>query len=592
MATQLYTGALPELQGRHFDIVHITPDWRTAEELRTGSGGLGVVSGAHSEEFENHFDDYRVSHLTIALYCPYGYVTQSMENNYMVNRYLPDPHPEFMEDTGRRIKLTINGKPCYVAINQPRDRERKHTAVINLSTYIPENDPYPSLKHITATLYGERHALRTFGIEWNDVSYMRAWQNAVLGLGAFYALKELGITYKYVHCNDSHSVFFPLHRFGLLLRDGLGYEQALGKVNAETRYTNHTIVGSGNHRYDYKVLTRSFGAYAGFEPETLRWLDPNEHHRDCFCRTNIAMRLAGPGHINAVAVEHAGEANKLWPGYGIFPITNGIPDSHVHPEALLLDGPHQIPEFKRAMKYEEGALLDQLARNAREAGYPFNVDADGMMREGTILVGFARRAQDYKRPGLLFHESELPFARQLHIMKQIAIVFGGLAHGDDSEMNADWNNRLDVIRSLENAMPVFNYGHQLMLSMKAGCDIWVGAAIPGKEACSTSPMSAMRNYAAVHSTLSGFIGEAREHVIVYGDESLPPDPAVLKDTQWNRRYRDDARALWKGINDDQVLLRRKDPRRLEQLWNAAQFAHAQYSASRMVKEYMTKLYRF
>ncbi len=585
--TELYRGPLPQLQGREFDIVHLTPDWRTVEELRTGSGGLGVVSSVHSEELEDNDSEYGVSQLTVAYYCPYGYVHQRVQDGYMVTDYVPDPYPQFMEDTGKRIILMINEKPCRVGIFQPRDRERNHTAVINLTTDIEDNEKYPEFRFITSVLYGERHAFyKLCGKEWRNLDYLRAWQNAILGLGAFYALEELGITYRVLHCNDSHPVFFPLHRFGRFLKEGLGHEHALERVNSETWFTNHTVLPAGNRHYPYEVLTRSFGAYDGFDHDTFQWLDSQSHHRGEVYLTDIAMKLAGPGHVNAVSDEHALVANKLWSGYDIVPITNSVPESHVHPEAWLLDGPHQIPDFKRMVQFEEGGLYDQLQHNAREAGYPLALNTDDMQHMGTILIGFARRVTEYKRPGLLFHETELPLVRVLHEMQQVAIAFGGLVHGDDGDMKTDWNNHFEVLKTLKNGIPVFNYGARLMKWMKAGSNIWVVAAVPGWEACGTSQMGAMLNLADVQTTLTGFVREAREHMEVYGMEHLPHDFRVLKDDEWNARYQYDAFDLWRNLNETQVLLRRKDPRTLDKVWNAHLFAREQYTPGRMVRQYL------
>ena len=48
--TDLYTGALPNVRGRRFPVIYLTPEILLAPEIQNGSGGLGVVAGSYMVE--------------------------------------------------------------------------------------------------------------------------------------------------------------------------------------------------------------------------------------------------------------------------------------------------------------------------------------------------------------------------------------------------------------------------------------------------------------------------------------------------------------------------------------------------------------
>jgi len=581
--TERYVGALPKVHNRHFHALYLTPEILVAPEIRSGSGGLGVVAGSFMNQLETHAYKRGDNVLAISFYCSHGYQTQIVRHEngegFMEPIYEKDPHPDFTEDTRERITITLAGRPCHIAVRMPRDRERKRTAILLLDTDIPENNNYPEFRMITRVLYGERHATAFFSERhepWGDIMWLRVLQAAVLGLGAYYVLEKLRITWDIVHLNESHPVFFLVHHLGNLLEEATGREHALEAVRRVGRFTNHTVVASGNKNYPMSTVLAICGAYKGFTQDLLQWIDEDDPHN--VRMTNTALYLVGPGHANGVSVDHARIANQVWPGYGIFPITNGLSlKLFQHQEFARLDSPQQIPDLKRHLKSE---AYENLVARAEKAGWAVNTKREHIL--DSVLIAWARRCQAYKRPGLMWHAKELELIRTLLSWRWISVAWGGYVHPDDEDMLRDWNKYFQRFREMENVIPVFNYGLDLMAPLlKGAAQIWLNTPQYGNEACGTSWMSAMLNCALVVSMADGAVPEA-EHVAAFGSREMG---------NWHLQYVHDARTLWQTILPFVCKLNGNDPSMLAYLFDAKQEAETKYSADIMVGNYVTKLYQ-
>lgn len=568
-----------KIENERFDVVYVTNEQHDNEAVQSGSGGLGVVADSYMEEIECNHERHGLTALGVSFYCRYGYQRQVIRHEdgvgYMDVTYEQDTTPH-TKDTGIRLILTLAGRPCHIAVRVPCDRERHHTAMALLDTDIDENPE--DFRMITRVLYGEGHATAFFSAEhqpWHDIIWLRVLQAAVLGLGTYELLRVLNVRYRVIHLNESHAVFFLIHQFGLHVRSGLTREQALDLVRRNAFFTNHTMLESGNKRYPSATVMQVAGHYPGFDHETLLWINPSDQYS--LGMTEAALYLAGPGHTNGVSVQHAEIANMRWPGYEIIPITNGLSAAYQHPEFRRLDRPNQIPDLKRHFKAEAHRALSQ---RASEAGCVIRVDIAKILK--AVLVVWARRCQEYKRSGLLFHGEEFEIARKLLEWGWISIAWGGYVHPDDKGMHQEWNRYLQRIRALPNVMPILNYRLDLMRPLlKAAANIWVNTPYFGHEACGTSWMSAMLNCALTVSINDGGVREA-QHVVTFGSG---------EQGNWHAQYVADARSLWETLIPQVVLLLRNDPATLAFLFDAMHEAEEKFSATRMVDEYRKLLYK-
>ncbi len=564
--------------GSEYDVVYLTPEVLAHEDLQTGSGGLGVVAGEVLQEAEEGFGVHGIRMLAISLYPSHGYqrqvVVTTPHTEYLDVTYESQRHQEIAPDTGVRIRITLAGRTCTIVVRMLDDQPRSNTAILLLDTDVEENPQ--DFRMITRTLYGGTHATSHFSElheAWHDITWLRVLQAAVLGLGAYNLLRDLNVGYRIVHLNDSHGALFSIRQYGQERTSGIPHEQALERVRARTRFTNHTMLDSGNPQFPYTTIEQICGTYPGFDRDTLLHIDERDPYS--LSMTETACMLAGQGNVNGVSKHHATIADRRWPGYGIFPITNGVGRRYQHPLFQELREPGDIPSLKRRMREE---VLEIVKAQALDAGYIFK----GTPPPDALTLAWVRRHQEYKRPGLIFHSAEHGLMQKLLEWGWVTILWGGYAHPDDVGMGNEWTRILTRIRDLPNVLPVFNYRLNLMRpTLKAGADVWLNTPFVGHEACGTSWMSAMLNGALVVSINDGGVREA-EHVVRFGSS----DPG-----NWHEQYPYDARELWQTLVPQIMHLREHDPALLRFLYEAKLEAEEMFAASRMVADYKRLLYR-
>lgn len=572
------TELLRRLTGKHFNVAYLTPEtFCDNDELQTAAGGLGVVADSWLYELENNFSLHKLTAIQIAIYCSHGYqkqIVKPINGGFMNVVYEKDPNPELTIDTGLRFNLVFAEKNCTVGVRVPLET-REHTARLLLDTDIPENDE--AHRVITRVLYGEGHATKYFsedGKSWDNINWLRILQAGVLGLGSYYILKELQITYDKLHLNESHPVFFLVHELGDHRKNGRTIGSVLEEIHQRTVFTNHTILDSGNKRYPTHDISRALKHYAGFEEEELRMLGQRTDHS--FSMTEAALFLAGPHNTNGVSVDHARIANELWPGYDIIPITNGVSARYQHPEFRNLTKASDIPKLK--LHFKE-ILYESLTQRLREAGWEREIRQPNME---AVLVTWARRQQEYKRSGLMWRDSEFELVKMLLNWNYIAIAWGGYVHPDDEQMMNRWNEYWQKFRDLPNTIAIFNYRLSLIRSLlKAASQIWLNTPWFGHEACGTSWMSSMLECGLNISIWDGGIQEAKNFVSFGNKEK----------GDWHQQYKTDALSLWQAVLPNVLLLRDNNEELLEKIFNAKLEAEEKFSSTRMVTDYIHKLYR-
>jgi starch phosphorylase len=125
--------------------------------------------------------------------------------------------------------------------------------------------------------------------------------------------------------------------------------------------------------------------------------------------TRLALNLSE--HINGVAQRHAETSRRLFPGYQIRAITNGVhPYTWASPEFSSL-----YDEYVKGWCHEP-ELLVRADRIPDEAVWSAHMQAKGRLiarakelcsielNPELPILGYARRMTDYKRPNLLFSD--------------------------------------------------------------------------------------------------------------------------------------------------------------------------------------------
>ena len=450
-------------------------------EIPTYSGGLGVLAGDSMRSAA----DLDLPMVAVTLASRAGYFRQEIADGRQVER--PDTwEPEkWAQRLAAKVALQIGEREVWVGgwLYVVEGHRGGAVPVILLDTDLPENqaDDRP----LTHYLYG------------GDAAY-RLKQEMVLGIGGARMLAALGFDVRKYHLNEGHAAFLTLEllrRLAHLPREaataGLHYDVAA--VRQRCVFTTHTPVEAGHDQFSYDLADRLLGNLV--EATELRRLAGQERLN----MTRLALNLSE--HVNGVARRHAEVSRRMFPGYEVRAITNGVhawtwacdsfrrlydarlPRWCHEPELLVRADLIPDGELRQAHAEAKAALLERV----RAAGGP-------ALDPALPLLGFARRMTPYKRPDLLF--SDLERLKAIARRHPFQVVLAGKAHPRDGGGKQLIERLHGWARELQGALPVvFLAGYDLHLArlLAAGVDVWVNTPQRPLEASGTSGMKAALN---------------------------------------------------------------------------------------------------
>lgn len=462
-------------------------------EIPTYSGGLGVLAG----DTVRTAADLDLPMVGVTLVSRAGYFTQQLQ----AGRQLEQPD---LWDPSRwalrleaKIVVPVEGRQVWVGgwLYVLDGHMGGRVPIILLDTDLHENSPDD--RHLTHYLYG------------GDEAY-RLKQEIILGIGGVRMLQALGCSVSQFHMNEGHAALLALE---LLRRHAYPPEQVLPgdslydlpKVRNLCNFTTHTPIDAGQDKFGYELVQRVLGDFVDLP--TLKRVAGD----DCLNMTRLALNLSE--YVNGVAKRHAETSRRLFPGYRMHAITNGV-----HP--FTWAGPAFNRLYNRALPgwcHEPELLVragccisDQEIWAAHEEGKLQLIDrvralTGVQLDPGVATVGFARRMTAYKRPDLLF--SDLARLRAIATTTPLQIVLAGKAHPRDEEgkrlialLHAHMHDLAPAIRLAY----IPNYSMDTALTMVSGVDLWLNTPLPPLEASGTSGMKAAFNGVPSLSVLDGW----------------------------------------------------------------------------------------
>lgn len=450
--------------------------------MHTYSGGLGILSG----DTMRSFADLEIPAVGVTQLNNLGYCKQELdEEGEQVDS--PDEwNPEdFLERLSTTATVQIEGNKVKVGAwkREIENSEGFTVPVIFLDTDLEENDE--KYRDITSKLYGGDHRYRFF-------------QEIVLGIGGVRILRELGHDIKKYHMNESHSSLLTLE----LLR---GHDMDIEKVRDLCVFTTHTPEGSAHDKFSYELVKEVMGDFIPISK--LKDLSREEDLH----MTLLALNLSG--YINAVSKRHEEVMERMFPGYSIDSITNGV-----HMLTWVSDSfkglyDENIPgwrddfyKLKHAVRIPEDDIWDAHLEEKEKLIEYVNRNTDVEMNDRIFTIGFARRATPYKRADLLFYNPE----RLVQIAREggdFQVLFAGKAH-PKGELGKEMIGKVtDQIRDLRDEIKMAyleNYDMDLAALLTSGVDLWLNTPERGREACGTSGMKAACNGIPQLSTLDGW----------------------------------------------------------------------------------------
>jgi starch phosphorylase len=460
-------------------------------EMPTYAGGLGVLAG----DTLRSAADVGVSMVGVTLLHRKGYFHQRLD---ATGRQIESPEPwniqQFLVEQPQRAVVEIEGRRvllrCWRDVVRGTEGE---VPIYFLDADLPENAAGD--RTLTDVLYGgnERY---------------RLCQEILLGIGGVRMLRALG--YERIdrfHMNEGHSSLLVIELLQEQARAAGRTAVSADDVAAVRQrcvFTTHTPVPAGHDRFSMDAAVHVLGE------SPMAALQHLCCHEGMLNLTYLGLNFSH--YVNGVAMRHGEVSRAMFGGYAVDAITNGVHAATWTSDEFQALFDRHIPGWRRdnfSLRYAlsipreeiwqahtgaKGRLLEHIAR---ETGGSLDADA--------FTIGFARRAAEYKRPDLLFHDVER--LKRLAAARPLQIVYAGKAHPHDEAgkhlIERVFNARKTVGLRIAIAY-LQNYDMALGRLLTAGVDLWLNTPHPPLEASGTSGMKAALNGVPSLSVLDGW----------------------------------------------------------------------------------------
>jgi starch phosphorylase len=601
-------------------IAYFSAEFALHQSLPIYAGGLGVLAGDHCKEAA----DLGLPFVGIGFMYPQGYFRQRMTNDgWQEERY----EKISWTDAPIEAAITPDGRPCITAV--PLGDRTVLAAVWRvrlgrvrlflLDTDLAENAPWD--RELSARLYGGDRETRI-------------QQEIILGIGGVRALRALGITPTVWHLNEGHAAFVALQRIREIIEQGRSFDDALEEVKRSTVFTTHTPVSAGHDAFPFQLVEKHLaGTWGEIGQHRQSFLALGEYDNgsgSLFNMTALALRTSA--FVNGVSALH-GEVTRsmwrpMWPNtpadqIPVRSITNGVHvptwmagpvfallDHHFGPgwldhvdEAELWERLNDIPdaeiwEMRQALRKELFSFIRERMRSRFSEEYVGQsriVSAGAMLDPEALTLGYARRFTAYKRPEMIFHDTER-LARILdQVDRPVQIVFAGKAHPADEpakhNLQRVFKHALDPKFAGRLAF-IDDYDMHVAHYLVQGCDVWLNNPRKPLEASGTSGMKASLNGVPHLSIGDGWWAEGfngRNGWLI--ESHTNPDDHAATDAA-------DANALYELLEQEVVPAfydRDRSGRGLPRRWiaivrEAMRSNVPRFSTRRMVKQYVTEMY--
>lgn len=450
-------------------------------DMPTYSGGLGVLAG----DVIRSSADLRIPLVAVTLISKKGYLKQKITPDGWQIEFPEEWDPsKFMKLLPETATIKIAGRDVRIGVwvYEQESLTGGTIPVLFLTTDVEGN--IQEDREITDFLYG------------GDEKY-RLKQEIVLGIGGLRILEALKINVKKYHMNEGHSSLLTLE---LLKNNDLNAD----KVKNLCVFTTHTPVAAAFDKFSYDMISEVL------ETEVPEEILKDYGGYDRLNMTLLALNLSK--YTNGVTEAHMEYSRKLFPGYHIQEITNGVHsytwtcpcfralfDKYIprwanEPELLVRVDTIPDEELWEAHMKAKQDLLDFVHEKTAT-----------QMDINTLTIAFARRATEYKRAAMIF--SDLEKLREIQKQGRIQLIFAGKAHPRDEmgkRLIKDIYDCKDQLKKEIDIVYLENYSMQMAGKLVSGADIWLNTPLPPFEASGTSGMKAAHNGVVNFSVLDGW----------------------------------------------------------------------------------------
>ena len=394
-------------------------------------------------------------------------------------------------------------------------------------------------------------------------------QQLILGIGGVKLLAKLGLSPSIYHINEGRPAFAHWQLIRMAMDDhGMSYEQARAQAIQKTVYTNHTLVAAGNQSYPIELIKMYSSYYAqkmGISNDML--VADGIESEGQFSITRFALNVSRKA--NGVSTLHSTLSKEVWPQYNWVNVTNGVhAPTWQAPSIETAHTYNQMWQSHLQLKKETMQFIQQ------KTGFGYD--------ERQLIVGWARRIAGYKQLGSLFNDLERLRSILKHADRPVYLLVAGKAHMGDTagkqllqEVIGYFSNQLSG-----SALFVPNYNITIAQHLTRGVDVWLNTPEMGKEACGTSGMKATLNGVINCTVADGWAEEVAWQETGAG---------------WQIDHTNLSESVYSLLeNEIAPLYYTRDEHDIPQAWVqkmlAARALGSNYTAERMLTEYVEKLY--
>ena len=609
-AFQAYMKETPRLEDAP-KTAYFCMEYGIHESLPIYSGGLGVLAGDHTKAAS----DLGVPFVAVGLLLRDGYFRQSFDESGMqqaeYHKLVTDDHPmELVKDEDGNtihIPVEIGGETLFL---QAWRLDVGHTPLFLLDSDLDANPDH--MRPLTRRLYqGGRP--------------VRIRQEVVLGIGGLRLLRRLGYQFDVYHMNEGHCAFITFELLREYQDHGLSREEAIERIIDRCVFTTHTPVMAGHDRFEpelfLEIMWRMRDRLGMSDHEILSYgrVRPDDH-AEWFTMTVLGLKMARTS--NGVSALNGAVAREQWKE--LYPdrpvdevpigsITNGVhmptwaaPLSRAFLNERLGDWMQNRfdPAFWERIKdlpdadlwALRSALRGSLIQYINERTQTQSISQEVALDPDALTIGFARRFATYKRAPLLFHDIERAEAIFAQSDRPVQIVYAGKAHPADDGGKEFIRRILEIAKhGAFRGKVVFleDYNMEVGRMLISGCDVWLNNPRRPMEASGTSGQKIAMHGGLNCSILDGWWPEGYRgnNGWAIGGENDSYESEQQQDSA-------DAAALY-DILENEVLpaFYTRNDDGVPSAWvarmkEAMSYLPYQFSAERMVKDYVEEIYRF
>jgi starch phosphorylase len=531
------------------------------------SGGLGILAG----DALRSAADMGIPMIAVTLVYDAGYFYQQIgPNGEQIEKEMKWDFSDDFERLEQQVILELQDKSIKVEAWKYEiiGRNGHKIPVILLDTDLKLNEPWQ--RKLTHMLYDAN-------------PFQRIAQEMILGICGFRMLEKLGYNkIKTYHLNEGHAAF--------LIFDLLKKYKTLTEVKKHCVFTTHTPVRAGLEEFEYNLV---YDVFRNRLPEQIHEFGG----KNALNMTILALN--GSGYTNAVSKKHNEVSKKMFPGFEINYITNGVHLGYwLSPymrdffnNELSRDWHHNFRLFENALNLDNSELWRAHSKAKRLLIEYENSHSWVLFDKNLLTIGFARRMAEYKRPLLIFSDLE----RLAKIIENKAqLIFAGKAHPADMQSKSYVKKIYDYSDYLWNSYGIGvvfleNYEISLAKLLVGGVDLWLNNPRRYLEASGTSGMKASINGVLNLSTLDGWWIEGYYMSDKKAGWAIGPEPSDPKALTADDSF--DAEDLYFKLEKEIIPLFYNNKREWQERMKYAIKLSAYFNTNRMMEEYALKSYK-